>query len=328
MSAAAAPRPALAVVMPVLDDWDSARRLVRDLDAELAGLADVSYVMVDDGSSGPIPAPASFAEGRDVHLVELAANQGHQRAIALGLVHVRRALDADMVLVMDSDGEDRPEDARRMLERWREAPRSVVCAQRAKRSEGLLFRLFYAVYRAMFQLLTGRAISFGNFSAIPAAVLDKVLYHPGIWNNLAATLLRCRTPISFIPTVRGKRYFGSSKMNFTNLVVHGLSVISVFSDIVVSRIVIFLAAILAAFSIVVTTVVYLKLFTTTFVPGYATSVILFLANMLVSSIFTGFAVIILLLNGRSSPPALPTALYDQLVRAVRRRSDALRSAAE
>lgn len=309
----------VAVVMPVLDDWRSMAQVTAELDRLLGPRAEAVYVPVDDGSTHQFdPAVTPLPAGVDVQVVRLAANQGHQRAIALGLAHVARHVDADMVLVMDSDGEDRPEDAVRLIEAAVGNPGSVICALRAKRSEGAAFRFFYRIYRSIFQFLTGKEIRFGNFCLIPRERLDNILYNPGVWNNLAATLLRARVPIEFLPTDRGSRFFGESRMNFIGLVMHGMSVISVFSDVAIGRIVVLLTGLLAALSACIGVVLGIKLTTTIFVPGYATTVILFLANMLISSLFIGFGVILLLLNARSSPAALPTMLYDHLVKDVSR----------
>jgi hypothetical protein len=71
---------------------------------------------------------------------------------------------------MDSDGEDRPHDIRKLIDHWRVAPNSVVCAQRAERSETISFKALYAIYKLIFKLLTGARNDFGNFCLIPTRV--------------------------------------------------------------------------------------------------------------------------------------------------------------
>ena len=46
--------------------------------------------------------------------------------------------------------------------------------------------------------------------------------------------------IDWIPSERGTRYFGPSKMSFKNLIVHSLSIISVFKINVLMRSILFL----------------------------------------------------------------------------------------
>ena len=55
---------------------------------------------------------------------------------------------------------------------------------------------------------------------------------PDLWNHYAAAVFHSRLPFETVPTVRGRRYDGESKMRFLSLVMHGLNAISVFSDLV------------------------------------------------------------------------------------------------
>src|SRR5665213_3069703 len=103
------------IVTPVLDDWPSFGTLVQRISDCFTGTNDTVQVMaVDDGSrvqpeagSTRLPENSCITE---ISLLHLAANLGHQRAIAVGLSRVARREDVDIVVVMDSDGEDRPED--------------------------------------------------------------------------------------------------------------------------------------------------------------------------------------------------------------------------
>jgi hypothetical protein len=210
-----------------------------------------------------------------------------------------RTQEFDFALVMDSDGEDRPIDAARLIEVHERNPDDIVVAQRGRRSEGITFRLFYQFYKFLFRMLTGKAISFGNFSLVPSSRMNNVLYNPGIWNNFAATLLRCRVPIQFVTTSRGNRYFGSSKMNFTSLMLHGMSAVSVFGDIVTGRIILGLVLLTGVFVLGVGAMFYLKYATQILVPGYATNVILFLSTILINAMTVGFLSILTLLSSRS-----------------------------
>ncbi|MEM9412114.1 MAG: glycosyltransferase [Planctomycetota bacterium] len=309
----------VAIVTPVLNDWESVELLISNLNktSELSDL-EIQVLCVDDGSTSvefskdfAFEAPIS-----SVQVIRLQANQGHQRAVALGLAHAADTLDFDLVVVMDSDGEDRPEDVPKLIRAHDENPGSIIVAQRQRRSEGLSFRIFYQFYKMVFSLLTGRPISFGNFSLIPKYRLPNVLFNDGIWNNFAASILKSRIPISYIGTHRGTRYFGSSKMNFTSLMIHGLSAISVFTDVVVGRIISLLTASSVAVFVVVLSVVYMKFATTAFVPGYATNVILFAVLLLAVALFTGVMTILSLLANRQRAATYPSHLVETLIREI------------
>lgn len=306
----------LVIVTPVLNDWLSLDELVKNLSVQ-DGLEDwnITLVCVDDGSTSIIPpAPASIGSLiGDILVIKLKANQGHQRAIALGLGYVEEKLSPDAVVVMDCDGEDRPEDLKALINTHDANPGSIIVARRQKRSEGYGFRVFYYLYKALFAILTGKPISFGNYSLIPYERLSNVIYAPGVWNNFAATMLKCKIPISFVDTRRGTRYFGKSSMNLISLMLHGFSAISVFTDVVIGRIIICLGLISAAVLAAVGAIVYMKFVLSAFVPGYATYVILFLLTLLIMLLFFGFLTILLLLSNREQSAIFPTAIMYDLI---------------
>lgn len=320
-----APKTRIVIVTPVLDDWPSFEQLAATIAAmPCLASAQLTLLAVDDGSSTVHMPPASLLSGplEEIRVVRLKANLSHQRAIALGLAYVEKALPADIIVVMDSDGEDQPADLERLIKAHEQHPEAIIVAQRRKRSEGIRFRLGYIVYKTAFKLLTGRAISFGNFSLIPRPRLTNVIYNPSIWNSFAATLLRSRVPIQFVETDRGQRYFGQSHMNFSNLVVHGMSAISVYSDIVITRMIIFLILLGAGFAVSVAVIVALKMISdhyqipNFFIPGYTTNLILSLANLMVSTTVIGFVGILSLLTSRVHAAALPSALAGELIERV------------
>src|SRR5215470_11100451 len=152
----------ISIVVPTFNDWASLARLIKDIDTlpELAGFY-FSILAVDDGSNdrnlNPILA-GRYSRIRSIKAVELACNLGHQRAIAIGLVQALKTQDTDCIIVMDSDGEDRPQDIKKLVGHWRTAPNNIVCAQRGQRSESISFKMFYAIYKLIFKMLTGARI--------------------------------------------------------------------------------------------------------------------------------------------------------------------------
>jgi hypothetical protein len=230
----------IAIVTPVLDDWASFTALMREIAGLLAGRGAVLHVYaVDDGSSEPFEPAAEILAPHSciasIEMIRLAANLGHQRAIAVGLCGVVEDDTADAVLVMDSDGQDRPADIGALLVAGARHPQHVVLAARAKRAEPCSFRLWYWLYRLLFRALTGQAINFGNFCLIPMTAARRLVHMPELWNNLAAAVMRSRLPYMTVATVRATRSCGGSKMNLPGLIVHGLSAMSVYSDVIFVR---------------------------------------------------------------------------------------------
>src|SRR5712671_4606652 len=96
----------IVVVMPLRDDWASAAELIRRLDRVLCSYPyTLDVLLVDDGSvqvCSSADFQSSFAAVRTIRILRLRRNLGHQRAIAIGLVHIEQNLACDAVLVMDA----------------------------------------------------------------------------------------------------------------------------------------------------------------------------------------------------------------------------------
>jgi glycosyltransferase involved in cell wall biosynthesis len=265
------------ILIPEYNDWDALVILINQL-GQVCSTIDLptSIIVIDDGStveSGDLRLGIKKSKYLlDIEILHLARNLGHQKAIAIGLSHIYKHHKGSRVIVMDCDGEDKPDDIPAILEAHRSSPKQIIFAQRNRRSEGLIFRIFYSIYKLIFLILTGNRITFGNFALIPPAILSKVVYLPEIWNHFAAGIIHAQIPRQTIPSERGKRYIGKSKMNFVSLILHGLSSMSVFIEIIAARLIMFSIFIIILVLLTLIVVLYFKYFTVLAIPGWATSV--------------------------------------------------------
>lgn len=230
----------LVILIPVFNDWQAVALLLPALDHALADCPlRIEVLLVNDGSTQvlePLLAGQNFEKLGVVGILHLRRNLGHQRAIAVGLVHIHRYSPCAAVVIMDGDGEDRPRDARHLIEEFLHyGQKSIIFAERAKRLEKIAFRFSYWLYRTTHRLLTGVRVRVGNFSIVPWQAMERLVVVSELWNHYAAAVFRARIPYRTIPMDRGPRIHGESKMNFAALLVHGFSSISVFSDIVSTR---------------------------------------------------------------------------------------------
>ena len=311
------------IIMPVFNDWGSVGPLLRQLDEELSrkGMA-VEILLIDDGST--IKAPSEIASAgstriRKIEILRLRRNLGHQRAIAIALAHIEENVRCEAVVVMDADGEDKPEDAIRLIEEYGQGDgESVIFAQRTRRSENLPFRVSYFIYRRLYKALTGHEIRIGNFSIIPRELLTRIVVVSEIWNHYSSGILKARIPHKYIATDRSRRLAGSSRMNYVQLVVHGLSAISIYGDVIGVRallatlVLAFVSLVLIIIAIVVRSVTDLA------VPGWATYVVGLSFIILLQSITISFSFVFLILNGRNNYSFLPQRDYQYFILDVRR----------
>lgn len=288
----------LVVLMPLRDDWTSATELIRRLDKAISssGCA-VEIVLVDDGSVQRCDRDdfqGNFTMVRAIRVLRLRRNLGHQRAIAIGLSYIQKTVGCDAVLVMDADGEDTPGGVVELLRAYSDTQKAkVIFAERSRRSESLVFRSFYQLYRGLHWGLTGISVRVGNFSILPAEYLNTLVAMSELWNHYAAAVFRSRLPFTMTPIPRGTRIAGSSRMNFAALVSHGLSAISVFGDVVGVRLLIgsLAGSFLAGLGIVL--VVMVRLLTDQAIPGWATYatgtlVIIMIQFITIATCFTFF----------------------------------------
>lgn len=302
----------LVVLIPILNDWVSVAEVITGLDQAFAASPDsLTVLMIDDGSTTPPPALLGpYAKLTGVSVLKLKKNVGHQRALAVGLCYIAEKIKCDAVVIMDGDGQDVPADAARLVERMKQLPEpTAVFAERARRSESLAFRLCYGVYRLLHLLLTGLGIHVGNFSALPAAYLDRLAIEPMLWNHYAASVMRARVPVDRVPTSRGVRIQGESRLNFVALVVHGLSALACYGEIIGVRLIL-LSGLLFVFGLIdLAALVGIK-FLTNFAGLGWTSIVLGLVLVVilqVATLVSNFTMQII--SMRSVQPFLPARDY-------------------
>ena len=290
-------QPSVVICIPVFNDAKSATLLLNQIDSVAAGLPyDFAVVFVDDGSR----------EEECVALLRLRRNLGHQRAIAIGLSFIAAETDADYVVVMDGDGEDCPSSLPKLLAAAVEgSPHSAVFAERLKRHDGAGFMIGYRAFRLLHKLFVGRDVKVGNFSILPRPVVERVVGVSEIWNHYAAGVFHARIPVVQVPIVRGRRLAGESKMNLPSLVMHGICALSVWSDVIVSRLFVIVAGLMAAVIVALTAVLMIRLSTSAAIPGWATAAagMLVIGGLLLGIVSLLLAVFVL--GNRSSANFLP-----------------------
>jgi polyisoprenyl-phosphate glycosyltransferase len=224
------------VVMPVYEDVEACSLLFQAL-AE--GFKDKVYVVaVDDGS---VRQPLSVTHlqrcGVAGSVLRLRRNVGHQRAIAIGLGYTAQHLSEEhRVVVMDSDGEDLPSTIPALLAQLQSNAVDVVVAQRKSRVETFRFKAFYVAYKWFFSLMTGRAISFGNFMALKVHAVKRLVAMQELSIHVAGAVLASKLRTEACALDRGPRFAGQSKMNFVGLALHGFKGLMVFAEDVLVRV--------------------------------------------------------------------------------------------
>lgn len=294
-----------AVVTPVYEDGDSFASLCRDL-ARLDAGVQLEVLAVDDGTIGAPPAVDAIRDaGLAGRIVRLKRNSGHQTAIWVGLAAAASEPRYAGAIVMDSDGEDRPENVPQLVAAIGSDCNAVV-ARRGRRTESLPFRVFYRLYRRFFRLLTGREIRFGNFCALDRRALLRLTAMQETRIHLAAALIKSRLRRVEISCDRGARYDGRSRMNFYDLALHGIRAVAVFDDAVLTRMGAVCAGAAISGVLVFLVGVVLKLSGQT-PPGWLTFVTGFLVLVFLQTAILSLVALIMNALGYRSPADLDAA---------------------
>ena len=222
---------------PVYNDWQAVLKLLDNINFSIESLDhEISVIIVNDASNHDRPIYEKDLENiHSVKILNMKINQGHARSIATGLKYIYEKEDFDYVIPMDGDGEDRPEEINEFIKHVDDSKGKVIVGERVKRSENLVFKTCYHIHKLITLTFTGKSIKYGNFTCLPKTTIEKMINEKATWNSFSGSLRKIEKDLISIPSARGSRYFGPSKMSFFNLLKHSLSIISVYRKTVLIR---------------------------------------------------------------------------------------------
>ena len=288
-------------VIPIRDDYESVRQLligIRKSNKNEDGLTlNYRVLLVDDGSEKDSLNDQDNILGDfpETEILKLESRLGHQTAIFRGLQRLASSKTNPNVVILDGDGEDRPSDAIHLARQLILSGTSVICAKRLSRDVGTGFKIGYRIFTWVFRRLVGFDFRSGNFMAISSEYLDVVLNFSGIRNHVAASVVRYSSDLTFQEFNRGSRFAGKSKMNLANLTLHGYGAFSVFADILLARICMFLLTFSSFVFSLVILLVTLRFFNLLNVVSGWTSIVLVQLVSLFLLLTTNSILILLLL---------------------------------
>ncbi len=230
------------ILIPIYNDWKSVFQLLENIDLQIAKWdAEVLVLIINDGSTEErTVTELSFKNIKTVRVMNMKQNQGHARCNAAGLKYLTEKEDFDYVILMDGDGEDRPEELTSLFNKSKENPLKTVTANRIKRSEGSFFKLLYECHKILTYVFTGKLIKFGNYSCLPKVDAARLAKEACIWSSFSGSVTKVISDRVSVPSIKGQRYFGPSQMNLFNLLIHSFSIIAVFRGAAIVRSVLFL----------------------------------------------------------------------------------------
>ena len=229
------------ILIPVYNDFQSLSKLLDDINSTISNSdKNFSVIIINDASTDKEEITISDKDKiSSIKIINMKTNNGHARGIAAGLKYIFENEVFDYVIPMDGDGEDRPEEILKFIELLKHEPNKPIVGERIKRSEGIIFKISYIIHKLITFIFTGHSIKFGNFTCLPKSTVEKMINEKATWSSFSGSLTKLEKNRSTIPSIRGSRYFGPSKMSFYNLIKHSLSIIAVFKINVIIRSILF-----------------------------------------------------------------------------------------
>ena len=217
------------ILIPVFNDWKSLNLLLSKLDSNLKKkINNIDILIMNDNSSERIKIiNKKFDCIKKIEVLTIPKNVGSQRAIALGLLYLKKLKSEFIVTVMDSDGEDDPNQVFRMINLAMKSPNLVITSNRKNRKESKIIILLYKIHLVLTFIFSFKWISFGNFSSFHKKNISSLFIDNSPHYALSSAVVK-NCLFKRVYAKRKKRYFDKSKLSLISLIEHSLRVNAVF----------------------------------------------------------------------------------------------------
>lgn len=208
----------LSIVIPVYNDQEVLYELMNRLTPIAESLSD-SYeiILIDDGSKDNswLKIIELKKQNDNIIGVKLARNFGQQNAIAAGLDYV----NGDVVVIMDSDLQDKPEDIYKLLDAIENTDSSMVIAKWKTRKDSYFKKSVSKLFYSVSQRITGikHQPNLGVFRAIKREVIDELKKYKEKTSTTLSLLYWVGVDYVTVELDRDERFAGSSGYNLTKM---------------------------------------------------------------------------------------------------------------
>lgn len=285
-------------VLPLYNDHVSLKKLIDNICKNLNSKNfDFEFIVIDDASTEDAR-NEEFSKNGNIHILRLKSNQGNQKSIYTGINYLNDLnKNYDYLIVMDSDGEDNPDDVLKLIDHCKKSNNnSIIFASRHKRNEGFIYKFFYICYKIIFKFLTGKKLNFGNFSCIPHKYVRNILSIPSLSIHYSASILKSNIPSTSILCDKGFRYDGKTKTKISSTILHALKSLSVYYEEIILRFLI-LSGLGSFFTFISILLIFFnKFFSKNVLIGWSSDMILGLFIVLIILLSIFFASLLILLN--------------------------------
>ena len=156
------------ILIPVYNDEKSLIKLLENIDDHLKIVLDfeTEILVLDDRSSEEMSLKSDkFKNIKKISIIRVKENIGSQKIISVGLNYLTDIKENFFITVMDSDGEDNPQEISKMLDLALKNDDSVITSNRKSRNDPLIIKILYRIHLFITFLFSFKWITFGNFTS-------------------------------------------------------------------------------------------------------------------------------------------------------------------
>ena len=265
-----------------------------------------NVIAVDDGSTDSTLEILQSYRKREKRLAlySFEQNTGHQAAIICAMSHSK----ADLIITMDSDGQDPPESISKFLNTYFETGKEIIVAKRQTRKDGLIKKYTaWLFYRLIIMLgLPAASKDAGDFRLITKRVNKMLLEQPKSLQYIRGQIFMLKIDVKIIKVDRKERIAGRTKYSLSKMIRLGISSAFVIDPFKVAQLFVGISLIFSLFSLLCGTVFFiLKILKPTYyASGITTLALLFLVlfTIIISMIaFQSLYISILFRSLRNEP---------------------------
>lgn len=208
----------LSIVIPVYNDEEVLQELHNRLKSVLPELASkYEIIFIDDGSRDKSFRVLKEIAKKDpvVKVIKLARNFGQQNSISAGLDHAK----GDIIVLMDSDLQDRPEDIHLLLEAMEKEDTDMAIAKWITRKDSFKKRFFSRMFYHLSRQITDLKLEpgLGVFRAIRRTAIQQINSIPEKTGTIISLMYWSGFDYSIVELERDPRYAGSSGYNLKKM---------------------------------------------------------------------------------------------------------------
>lgn len=264
----------LSIIIPVYNDQEVLDELMKRLTPAVEPLADdYEVILIDDGSrdNSWTVIENLAVEFPKLKGLKLARNFGQQNAIAAGLSETQ----GDVIVIMDSDLQDRPEDISKLVDALFEHNVNMAVAQWQERKDSSLKLLASRAFNVTANRITTIKIQprLGGFRAVRRQVVDEFLKFREKTATVFGLMYFIEKNYICVPLVRDPRFAGSSGYNLRKMLSLTLARILSFSMFPI-RLVTFTGLLVSFVSLIVAIALIVRRLQGNVAPGWTSTIVL------------------------------------------------------